>query len=236
MGTQAERAGILLMARLDSRRLPGKVLLDIAGRPLLALAAARLARSGLGGHIVLATSDRTVDDPIAIWASAFGLEVHRGPAEDVAQRCLDAARLAGWDWFLRISGDSPFIAPEAVDTVADLFRGEKPDLASNVFPRIHPPGLSAEAVSVDALARLLALSDDPQDREHVTKAFYDAPQRWRIASVPPSGETWPAGLHLAVDTQADLHFARALAERLADPVTASIQDIRRESKALLQQG
>lgn len=236
MGMETERAGILLMARLDSRRLPGKVLMDVAGRPLLALAAARLARSELGGHIVLATSDRAVDDPIAIWASAFGLEVHRGPAEDVAQRCLDAARLAGWDWFLRISGDSPFIAPEAVDAVADLFRHETPDLASNVFPRIHPPGLSAEAVSVEALARLLSESNDPQDREHVTKAFYDAPTRWRIASVPPTGETWPAGLHLAVDTETDLQFARALAERLADPVTASIQDIRREAAALLQRG
>lgn len=236
MGLEAERAGILLMARLDSRRLPGKVLLDIAGRPLLALATARLARSGLGGQIVLATSDRAVDDPIAIWASAFGLDVHRGPAEDVAQRCLDAARQAGWDWFLRISGDSPFIAQEAVDAVADLFRQERPDLASNVFPRIHPPGLSAEALSVDALARLLSETADPQAREHVTKAFYDAPMRWRIASVPPSGEDWPAGLHLAVDTEADLAFARALAARLADPVTASIQDIRREATALLQRG
>lgn len=226
-----ERAGILLMARLDSRRLPGKVLTDIAGRPLLALAAARLARSGLGARIVLATSDRAVDDPIAIWASAFGLDVHRGPAEDVAQRCLDAARQAGWDWFLRISGDSPFIAPEAVDAVAELFRREAPDLATNVAPRIHPPGLSAEAVSVDALARLLAETNDQQDREHVTKGFYDAPDRWRIAAVPPAGEDWPKGLHLAVDTQADLDFARLLALRLADPVAASLDDIRREAAA-----
>lgn len=232
MAGQAEQAGILLMARLDSRRLPGKVLMQMAGRPLLQLAAERLARSSLGAHIILATSDRPVDDPIADWARGFGLPVHRGPAEDVAQRCLDAARNAGWQWFLRVSGDSPLIAPEAVDSVAEFYRQELPDIASNVFPRIHPPGLSAEAVSVAALARLLAETDDPQDREHVTRGFYAKPDRWRITAVPPTDILWPQGLHLAVDTPDDLAFVRILADRLEDPVTASLEEVAKQAARL----
>lgn len=218
-----ERAGILLFARMDSRRLPGKALRTLAGKPVLSMVLARLRRSRLGARVILATSDRAVDDPLADWAAREGVGCFRGSALDVAGRALGAADANRFDWFVRISGDSPFIEPGVVDAVDAAFRRHRPDLATNVFPRHLPPGQSAEAISRAALARALRETRAAADREHVTRHFYAHPERYRIVNVRAftrAAET--ERLHLAVDTRWDLHRARRIARHVGDPVGASL--------------
>ena len=150
--TDRGESAVLLLARLDSRRLPGKGLVDLGGRPLLGRTVDRIRRCSAVADIVLATSDRSVDDPLAAFAAAEDIPCYRGDAADVAGRCLAAMDAHGLDWFIRICGDSPFLDPAVTDAVAKAFvSAPEPDIATNVHPRGFPIGASAEAVSRPAL-------------------------------------------------------------------------------------
>ncbi|MEQ8829285.1 MAG: NTP transferase domain-containing protein [Alphaproteobacteria bacterium] len=217
-------AAMLLLARLDSRRLPGKGLMDLGGRPVLGRAIDRLRRCGHVADMILATTDRAVDDPLEAFAEAEGIGCFRGDAMDVAKRCRDACDANGLDWFIRICGDSPFADPAIVDRVAAAFLDDGADIATNVFPRSFPIGASAEAVSRDAMQRILDATEDLAYREHVTLYAYEHRDAFRITSVLPDDPGYES-LSIAVDTQEDLTRARKLIATLRDPVTASLEEI-----------
>ncbi len=223
--TERGNAALILLARLDSRRLPGKGLLDLGGRTVLGRAVDRLRRCSHVPEMILATSDRPIDDPLEAWGKAEGVTVFRGDVADVAGRCLAACKAQNLDWFIRICGDSPFIDPAVVDLVAEAFLAEdRPDLASNVFPRKFPIGCSAEAVSTEAMTRIC---DDTQDLaylEHVTLWAYENAERYRISSVSPGHDRY-AEKRIAIDTPEDLTAARHLIFQLADPKSASLETI-----------
>ncbi|NMM46327.1 NTP transferase domain-containing protein [Rhodospirillaceae bacterium KN72] len=217
-------AALLLLARLDSRRLPGKGLMDLGGRPVLGRAVDRLRRCGIVNDMILATSDRAIDDPLEAFAEAEGIGCYRGDAHDVAKRCTDACTDNGLDWFIRICGDSPFADPAVVDSVARRFLDAGVDLATNVYPRSFPIGASAEAVSRAAMERILAATDDLAYREHVTLYAYEHPADFTIDSVLPADPGYE-DLSIAVDTPEDLDRARRLIALLPDPKTATLEEI-----------
>lgn len=201
--------GIVIFARLDSTRLPGKVLKPLAGAPMLDWTVHRCRAAD--SPVMLATTDRALDDPIADFAMAAGLAVFRGDTHDVLGRALGAAAAFGLDTLVRVSADSPFIDPAVIAAVIRVHGRDRPDLTTNVFPRTFPPGISAEAIPRATLDRLNTDVPDGPLREHVTLYAYETPDAFRIVNVPASGpdyrEDGHAGLHLAVDTPED--FARA---------------------------
>jgi spore coat polysaccharide biosynthesis protein SpsF (cytidylyltransferase family) len=201
---------------MSSSRLPGKVLAPVAGRPLLALLLERLERCDGLDAVVVATSDDPSDDVLAAWCAAEGVDVHRGPLDDVAARMLGAASARDLEGLVRISGDSPLIDPALVGRAAAGLRGGDADVVSNVVPpRTYPPGQSVEALRADALAAATALMDQPGDREHVTPALYRHPERFRIVALradPPCADR-----RLVVDTADDLAALRALVARMHRP-------------------
>lgn len=217
-------AALILLARLDSRRLPGKGLMDLGGRPVLGRAVDRLRRCGIVSDIILATSDRAIDDDLDAFATDEGIGCYRGDAHDVAKRCVDACDAYGLDWFVRICGDSPFADPDVVDDVSRCFLTTGADVATNVYPRSFPIGASAEAVSKDAMNRVLAATDDLAYREHVTLYAYEHPDTFTIESVPPADDDYEA-LSIAIDTPEDLTRARRLIALLPDPNTATLAEI-----------
>ena len=213
----------LIFARMDSRRLPGKALADLGGRPLLDRVVDRVARAQAVRGMIVATSDRLVDDPIAARARALGVDLFRGSAKDVAGRALACCAARGLDAFLRISGDSPFVAPEVIDGVCALFDAEAPDLATNVHPRSFPPGCSAEAIRVEALVRAAPEMDD-DDREHVTTRFYRDAASFRIANL--LSDVPYDGVRLTVDTEEELARARWIVAQVGPaPETRALGEI-----------
>lgn len=222
--TKRGKAAQFLLARLDSSRLPGKGLMDLGGRPVLGRAIDRLRRCERVNDLVLATTDRAVDDPLEAFAEAEGIACFRGDAMDVAKRCHDACEAYGLDWFIRICGDSPFADPVIVDGVAAAFDDGKAEIATNVYPRSCPIGVSAEAVSKEAMAKILRATDDLKYREHVTFYAYEHPHLFKIDSVPPD-IPGHSDVSVAVDTPQDLENARALIEVLEDPTTAGLSEI-----------
>ena len=213
------KAGVVVFARLDSTRLPRKALLDISGRTLLGRVFDR-ARAVAGIPVVLATSDRPVDDPLDEAARAEGVGVFRGSVDDVACRAIACCDAFGFDVFARVCGDRPFHDPGLIEQLFAMQLRDQLDLATNAFEKSFPPGLTAEVVSVPALRRAMATSSDPEDREHVTRYFYRHPAEFRIGSLRPPAQPFPP-VSLVVDTESDLARARWIASQLPAPGEAA---------------
>ena len=216
-----ETGALIVLTRLDSSRVPGKGLVDLGGRPLLGRVLDRLRRCQVLSRIIVATTDRPVDDPVAAFAADEGTPVYRGNTEDVALRIYEAAAAAGLTWFVRICGDSPFVAPEVVDQVAQTFLAEQPDICTNVHPRTFPIGCSAEAVGMDAMERLLGETKAPEHREHVTAWFYENADAVRLVNVAAPDARYD-GTSIAVDWPEEVEMARWILTRLDQPTTAPL--------------
>lgn len=199
---------------MSSSRLPGKVLADVHGEPMLALMLKRLRGATSLTEIVVATSDGPEDDPIVAAAEAAGARAHRGPRDDVLARLAGAA--AGHDGeVLRLTADCPLMDPAVVDRALEVFRATPGcDYAQNVLPRTYPDGLDVEVLSARVLRRLDAEAREPEEREHVTLALRGRLADVRIATVPGYPEL--ADVRWTVDTADDLDFVRLVVERLAE--------------------
>jgi spore coat polysaccharide biosynthesis protein SpsF len=205
----------VVQARMSSTRLPGKVLADVGSEPALALLLARLGRARTLDGIVVATSDRPDDDPVADAAAALGAAVGRGPLMDVVHRFVLAVGEHPGP-FVRITADCPLVDPGLVDAVVaalDATPGAR--YASNVEPpRSYPDGLDVEAFTRAALLDADARAATPADREHVTPPMRADPGPGGRVAVS-SGRDLGA-LRWTVDTAEDLAFVRALVARLGD--------------------
>lgn len=208
------RVDAIVQARMGSRRLPAKVLREIAGTPILGHLLDRLARCAEIDGVVVATGDRPEDDPVAAYCAGRGADVHRGPLDDVAERFAQVVRGRGLDGFVRVSADSPLLDPALVDAAARLLREGRADVVTNARPRTHPHGQSVEAVRADVFLRLLPAMTAEGDREHVTPALYRDPSV-RVAPLPGDA-TWP-DIGLAVDTPEDLARVEAIVSRMTAP-------------------
>lgn len=202
------RFGGVIIARMDSSRYPGKVLTDMAGQPLLAWLVDRARQSReIANQLVLATSCRPVDDPLADFAQTAGIGLYRGDTEDVAGRVLSAARLFGLDGFVRLNGDSPVMPPDGVDQACALMRTEGVDLVTNLRPRRFPYGVSIEVIRTSSFAGLWPRMT-AAGREHVTQDLYSQLAVLRWANISHDGPDLSA-LRLTVDEPADADRLRA---------------------------
>ena len=153
--------------------MPGKVLADVGGRPLLSWLLERLDHAETLDDVVVATSDDPSDDPVAAYCDEHGVACFRGPLHDVARRMLGAAHAAGLDAFVRVNGDSPLLDQALVDRGVALLLESGADLVTNVRPRTYPPGQSVEVVRTDALAAAIEAGMSAEASEHVTGPLYD---------------------------------------------------------------
>jgi spore coat polysaccharide biosynthesis protein SpsF (cytidylyltransferase family) len=197
------RVGALVQSRMSSQRLPGKMLMPLAGRPLLAHVLDRLEAAAQVDTLAVATSSDPSDDPIAEFCARRGAYCHRGPLDDVALRFVEAARELGLDAFVRISGDSPLIDPALVDEAVERWRETGADVVTNIYPeRSFPSGQSVEVVSVAAYEAAQAKMTEPYDREHVTPYLYSHADELTVESLH-AGEDL-SDVDLSLDTKDDL--------------------------------
>ena len=205
----------VVLARLDSRRLPGKVLAPLGDRTVIDHVLARAGRARGLDQVVVATTDRDVDRPLADHARAAGVEVVAGSTDDVVGRVLAAAAATDADWIVRCNGDSPFLDPALVDAgVARAVASEGCAIVSNLPGRTYPYGIAVEVVSVAALAEAHPRMDD-DDREHVTRYLYARPGEFAVTAMAGDDPSL-AEARLVVDTAADLERARAIVAALGD--------------------
>jgi len=203
---------IIVQARMTSTRLPGKVLLPLAGEPMLTRLVQRLRRVQHADSIVIATTTNTTDEPIAALCNMLGVACHRGSELDVLSRYADAARLHGADIVVRITSDCPLIDPVLIDQVIAVYQEGGSDYVSNMLPPTWPYGMAVEVFSASALAQAHAEATQLSEREHVTPFLYAHPERYRLRNV-----TSPVDLsqhRWTVDTPEDYELVRRLFEAL----------------------
>ena len=174
---------IIVQARMTSTRLPGKVLLPLAGEPMLTRLIERLRRVRRADGIVVATTTNATDDPIAALCAQLGVPCHRGSEHDVLSRYADAARLHGADTVVRITSDCPLIDPALIDQVIAAYEEGGIDYVSNMLPPTWPYGMAVEVFSAAALAQAHAEATQAAEREHVTPFLYWHPERYRLRNV-----------------------------------------------------
>lgn len=201
---------LVVQARMGSTRLPGKVLADIAGRPLLAFLLERLAP--LPWDRVVATSELAHDDAVATTATAAGAAVIRGPEQDVLARFGRVIEEYAPDLVVRLTADCPLADPALITMAVERQEVTGADYVSNTVVRTFPDGLDLEVVRAPALLEAVVEATDPFDREHVTPFVYRHPERFSHEvlrnEVDLSAERW------TVDTADDLEFVRSVVGRL----------------------
>lgn len=208
------REAVVVQARMGSTRLPGKVLMDLAGRTVLDHVLTRCRAIPGVAAVVCATTAERDDDPVAAEAKRIGATVFRGDEADVLGRYLGAARAVEAEVVLRVTSDCPLIDPAVCRAVLDLRAGEDADYAANNAPPTWPHGLDCEAFTVAALARAADATYAPHDREHVTPWLRRAPGLHR-ANLAKPGRPEP-DQRWTLDTPEDLDALRRLFARLAD--------------------
>ncbi len=196
----------IIQAHMGSTRLPGKVLLDLAGKPALLRVVERVRRCRLVDDLVVAISTRPVDDVLAEKCAAWGAAVYRGDDRDVLSRFWGAAQNAAADVCVRITSDCPLIDPGVSDQVVQAFRDADPpvDYASNKIPQSFPRGLDTEVFTIDALRRANAEARQAHERTHVTLYLYEHPERFRLRSV--TSDVDRADWRWTLDTAEDYRF------------------------------
>lgn len=211
------RTVAIIQARMASTRLPGKVLYELAGRPMIALQIERARRTPGLDEVVLATSDRPENDGLAQIAAALGIAVYRGSEDDVLARYAAAAAEHRADIVVRLTGDCPLSDPDVIGMVLACRADRDLDYCTNVHPPTWPDGLDASAFTRAALERASAAARLPSHREHVVPWMWknsplEGGSELRAANVacpePSSDQRW------TVDDPADYLMMRALAEAL----------------------
>lgn len=209
------RRVIVVQARMTSTRLPGKVLMDLAGKPMLERQLDRLRRCERADEVMLAVTENAADDPLVDFARRYGVPCHRGSEHDVLGRYVGAARAACADLVVRVTSDCPLIDPEETDAVIAALeeRRETCDYASNRLEPHLPRGLDTEALWRDVLDRMDRMATSKPAREHVTWFCY-AERPELFALHPVRRDVDAHDLRWTVDTPDDLEMVRALYDAL----------------------
>jgi spore coat polysaccharide biosynthesis protein SpsF len=210
------RIGAIVQARMGSTRLPGKVLLPAAGKPLLEILLERLSACRSLEQRIVATSIDRRDAPIAELADRVGVPVFRGSEQDVLDRYYRAAVHHGLDLVVRVTSDCPLVDPALVDRMVELalaHHGEF-DLVTNRHPLTYPDGLDLDVIPMSSLRHAWTHATEPHQREHTIPYFWEAGLRVHNVEDPERGfqrHRW------TLDYAEDYELIRAILEALYRP-------------------
>jgi spore coat polysaccharide biosynthesis protein SpsF (cytidylyltransferase family) len=206
----------IIQARMTSTRLPGKVLMDIGGRPALEQMIRRVQQSKRLDTVAIATTVNATDDPVVELCAAMETPVFRGDEQDVLGRFLGAAQEFQADTLVRLTGDCPMHDAAIIDYCIDQFAAGSYDYLSNVRQRTYPDGLDVEVFTARALAQSARDAQTKFWREHVTTYIRDTenPGGFRIGSVAQAQDD--SALRWTLDTAEDLDRIRRYFDALPD--------------------
>ena len=158
----------IVQARMNSTRLPAKVMKKVGTTHLIELMIRRIVKAQTISSVVVATSTSSKDQQIVDFISSIGFQVVTGSESDVLNRYLMCALKVKADVIVRLTADCPLIDPQIIDEVVNKFIEEGVEYASNVNPRTFPDGLDVEVFSINALKKADKNACEVFDREHVT--------------------------------------------------------------------
>ncbi len=223
MSIKDKKVVAIIQARMTSSRLPGKVMKEIAGFPMIFHVVNRVDLAKSIDEVVVATTIDPQDDPIEQYCNENKINCFRGHPYDVLDRFYQTSVANQADVIVRITADCPMIDPELIDElVYDYFEAGVDFVANRLPPpwkRSYPIGLDIEIVSFENLKRAWKEATSSFEREHVMPYFYDEPGRFNIlvkSHVPDYGSR-----RLTVDTPQDLEFVRTIFKHFSPRINFS---------------
>lgn len=203
----------IIQARTGSTRLPGKVLKPVLGEPMLARMLERVKRAKSLDAVVVATSEKSRDDDVAELAGACGAGVFRGSEDDVIDRMYRAAKEAGADVIVGLTGDCPLHDPGVIDEAVQHFIDAKDAFAYSGTPANYPEGLDTDICTFEAFEETWKNATLHSEREHFAQYFKNHPERFH--ALPWTvGERDDSSMHWSVDTPHDFEFVTRIFEKL----------------------
>lgn len=220
-----DKTVVLVQARLGSSRLPGKVLLPLAGRPVLAHVVERCRAAPGVDRVVVAATEAPEDDAVAACAAEHGAEAFRGSADDVLGRFAAAAAAFPAGHYVRITADCPLTDPRVVAEVLAAHLAGGRDYTFNDVPVGFPRGYDVEVVRAEVLAWLAASCRDETSREHVTPYLRDHAADFDVFVVAGEAEADYSGCRLVLDEAADYELLATICERLRGKPLFGLADV-----------
>jgi len=215
----------IIQARMTSTRLPGKVLLEVRGRPLLHYLIENLGYSKHISEIILATTRNNEDNPIAEFAVKKGLRVYRGSEHDVLDRFYQAAVRYSSEHIMRFTADCPLVQPHIGDYLVDVYFDSGCDYART--GQTFAEGIDCEILSGDALEKAWKEAMLKYEREHVTLYIRNRPERFNIKII--ENDTDDSKYRITIDEHADFQVVEAITKNLYEQRSKyiRIEDIKR---------
>lgn len=212
MVNRANRVGIVLQARVGSTRLPGKVLMPLAGKPMIQWIIERLKACRKAEMLILATTSMQQDDALADLAKDWGVVAFRGSGSDVLDRYYKCARKYGLTDIVRATGDNPFVDAEECDRLVDFYSAERLDFAigETGTPSGYPLGVSVEVFNFKSIEKSWQEGHAPHHREHVDEYMLENPGLFRQARMSAPPEKSAHDLSLTVDTSGEFAFVESI--------------------------
>lgn len=196
----------IIQARMNSSRLPGKILKDLAGKVVLERVIERVQAARLVDQVVVATTVNKEDDAVQELCRALKIKFFRGSEDDVLDRFYNAANMVGADCVVRITADCPFIDPAVIDKVVAAHFANNVDYTANTLKETYPDGEDVEIFSFAALEKAWSEARLSSEREHVTPYLRKHPEIFKLFNVECdkdlSAKRW------TLDNQEDFDFIK----------------------------
>jgi spore coat polysaccharide biosynthesis protein SpsF len=213
----------IIQARMNSTRLPNKVMAEISGHSLLYYVCYRARKAVTVNDTVVATTTHVSDNAIAEFCRQEGIPCFRGSEEDVLDRYYQAAKVFGADVIVRLTADCPLLDPAVIDRVVGVFRAGDYDYVSNTIEVSYPDGLDAEVMKYTTLERAWREACLKSEREHVTSYIWKHPELFRVMNV--KNEVDYSTIRWTVDEPEDLAFIQQIYEHFGSPPECSWQEV-----------
>ena len=198
----------LVQARVNSRRLPKKMLKKINGKSILEILVDRLKLSKKISEIIILTSKNNSDNPIIKICKSKKIRFYRGSLNNVAKRFYEVIKMKKKNSFMRICGDSPLIDYNLIDNAISKFNVKKYDILSNIFPRSYPKGQSIEIINSKTFQKIFLSLKNKNHKEHVTTYFYENFKKFKIYKL--KNNINQSNINLSIDTIEDFNRIKKL--------------------------
>ena len=199
---------VVLQARMSSTRLPGKVMAQINGHPMIYWEISRISKAKLVNKIIVAISDQSSDDILADYLDSIHQEYIRGSLDNVLSRYVKAEEIYNPSAIIRLTADCPIVMPELIDQYLEIFHKEDLEYLSNTIELSYPDGLDIEIIAPGIFKKLLEFSLSKEEKEHVTLGIYSRKDKFRTYNV--SNKTNISQFRWTVDTSDDLAFVKSI--------------------------
>ena len=208
-------------ARMSSTRLPGKVMMDHEGVPLIKIMVDRIRKSSIIDDVIIATTVNPKDDDLCTFLEKEGINFYRGSEDNVLQRVLAAAKSNECDLIVELTGDCPLIDSDVIDQAVEMFTSQEDIdyVANTTITRAYPRGADVQVFATETLEKVSHETDDLDDLENVSLYIYRSPGRFNLFPMPEPEFNIPEDARLTLDYPEDFALIKEILSELGHQCT-----------------